>query len=692
MELLANGTVIERYQIERLLGEGGMAAVYLARHSLLGSLHAIKVLDPLLVANEGIRDRFLAEGRIQAQVEHPNIARVTDILSVPGVAALVMEYVEGQTLQDWIDQRPSPARPDDLQTLFVPLLGAVETVHLRGIIHRDLKPSNVLIGRDSSGGARPVLLDFGIARIVEGAAVDHVRKQKTQAGARLGTAAYMSPEQVRGQADLDSRTDIFSLGAILYELVTGRVAFDADSEFDTMRQVVDGRYAPPERLVDGTPPLLASCIRRALEGQRERRYANCAEFRSALTDALAAPGSEPGTRADPNRPAPSAPDTPDSAPDPATPDDSEEGTTGRGLRRLLTCGVAMVALLAMTAIALVGGVHLWQEKKRADSRSLAAEAISMLARRQTNPELNSRPDYLDRALAVAGQALRSADTSEAHEARALLLVLDQGWHLTAKEWDDLQFFEADMVTREGLRQAPRSGRARLARALLTARACRLLDDSDPRRSGFCDEAEATFDLARTQLAAPRDWWLRVEAGWMQVGFLNAMAEEAAEAGDLARSRAIASQARPVCEWAKGDLGQGAVNDGLVGGTCLAASGMAGRYDDYFEWARWLRTRDEAPDGTLQSRTVRTVFEHAGPLSCREVTFNRDNRWNRTFPKIVTREHRFCSVVGLYSLDCPSAGASMVGSGGGLPWASPKSAWSSQGALPCYLTADVAGGR
>jgi hypothetical protein len=145
-------------------------------------------------------------------------------------------------------------------------------------------------------------------------------------------------------------------------------------------------------------------------------------------------------------------------------------------------------------------------------------------------------------------------------------------------------------------------------------------------------------------------------------------------------------------WAKRDLGQGAVNDGFVGGTCLAASGMAGQYGDYFAWARWLRTRDEAPDGTLQSRTVRTLFEHAGPLSCREATFNRDNRWNRTFPKVVTREHQFCAVVGLYSLDCPAAGASMVGSGGGLPWASPKSAWSSQAALRCYLTADVAGGR
>jgi serine/threonine protein kinase len=687
MELLAAGTVVERYTIDRLLGEGGMAAVYLARHTLLGSYHAIKVLDPVLVADEGIRDRFLAEGRIQAQVEHPNIGRVTDILSVPGIAALVMEYIEGGTLQDWIDVLGGPAPPDDLRSLFVPLLDAVEAVHLRGIIHRDLKPSNVLIGRDAAGRPRPVLLDFGIARLVEGAEIDHVRKQKTRTGAQLGTAAYMSPEQVRGEADLDSRTDIFALGAILYELVTGRVAFGSDSEFDTMRQVVDGRYVAPERYIVGLPARLAACIRRALESDRTRRFANCAEFRSALLSELDEPVGppRPQRRAEPMPPSVGPPSAGKSEPgaDPAE---------SRSLGRWLGCAGGMVAVLALLAGAGLGGVHLWKEKSKSDSRSLAASAISMLQQRQTSAALNADPGQLDRALATARQAVRSANTFEAREALALLLVLDHGWHLSSKEWDEGEFVRADAVTMEGLRWAPGSGRARLARAVLAAKACRLLDDSELRRQRLCDEAGPAFDLARTQLASPRDWWLRVEAAWMQVGFVNALSEEAAERGDLAASRTIAEGARPICHWVEADLGSGSVNDGLVGGTCLAAAGMAERYDDYLTWARWLRRRDEAPDGALASRTVRMLYEHAGPLVCRELGFDRKNRWSRTFPKVVTREDQFCAVVGLHALDCPSQGASMTGRGGGLAWSAPKAAWSSGGALECYLTADIAGGR
>ena len=283
---IAPGTVVGTYRIESELGSGGMATVYNAVHTVLGSRHALKILAPALVANEGIRDRFLAEGRVQAQLSHPNIARVTDVVAQPGVAALVVEYIEGLSLGDWMDQRHGPATPEEVRQLFVPLLDAMAVVHGRGVVHRDIKPSNVLLGRHPGGEPRPVLLDFGIARIVEGSDVEHQPKRRTRTGAQMGTPAYMSPEQVRGARDLDTRSDIFSLGVFLYELISGTTAFDGGTDFETMRQVVDGDFVPIEASTPGVDPLLARVVEVAMAPAVEDRFASALAFKQALEAAL----------------------------------------------------------------------------------------------------------------------------------------------------------------------------------------------------------------------------------------------------------------------------------------------------------------------------------------------------------------------------------------------------------------------
>ncbi|QRK04512.1 serine/threonine protein kinase [Archangium violaceum] len=278
MNLLQPGTQLDgRYEVVRLLGQGGMAAVYEVRHLGLHSTHALKVLNADLARNDDIRARFLAEGRIQARLRHPHIVQVTEIVTNP-VAGLVMDYIDGPTLGELC--RGQGLEPRVLLEVFLPVLDAIEEAHKHNVVHRDLKPENILVGRDSRGRLQPMVTDFGIAKMLEGEGPDG--RARTQAGARMGTLLYMSPEQIRGAGEVDARTDIFALGAILYEAATGRVAFHASSDYDTMKSIVEGTYEPPERVVGGLHPVIAGCIRKALAVGPAERFQDCASFREAL--------------------------------------------------------------------------------------------------------------------------------------------------------------------------------------------------------------------------------------------------------------------------------------------------------------------------------------------------------------------------------------------------------------------------
>jgi tRNA A-37 threonylcarbamoyl transferase component Bud32 len=278
---LQPGTQLDgRYEVVSLLGRGAMAAVYKVRHLGLHSVHALKVLNTALARNEDLSTRFISEGRIQAQIRHPNIVAVTEIVTSP-VAGLVLEFVEGPTLDRYVAGIGRALKPAEIREVMLPVLEAVETAHGRGVIHRDLKPENIIVGRDSSGRVQPKVTDFGIAKLVDGGDLRGT-KRKTQANTRMGTLIYMSPEQVRGASLVDARSDVFSLGAIVYELATGRCAFEHDSEFDTMTAIVTGKYEPPERIASGLPPALAYCIHMALQVEPAARFQSCAAFHQTL--------------------------------------------------------------------------------------------------------------------------------------------------------------------------------------------------------------------------------------------------------------------------------------------------------------------------------------------------------------------------------------------------------------------------
>lgn len=300
------GLLDNRYEVVRKLAEGGMASIYLVRHLGLHSLHALKVPDPRIFHSADARHRFTTEGRIQALLRHPHIAQVTDIVISP-VPGLVMEYVEGGTLEDLLGQSPGGRLGlTGLRQIFLPVLDAMQEAHGHRVVHRDLTPSNILLTQGHQGRMHPKVTDFGIAKVAQD---DPDQKYRTRTGVLLGTRPYMSPEQIGGASEVDARTDIFALGAILYEAATGRVAFDAATDFEMMKRITEGNFTPPEQVVPELPEALCQCIRKAMTVDPAGRFQDCAAFRAALEQALEVPVPKP---------APEVPVAPVPAPAPAT--------------------------------------------------------------------------------------------------------------------------------------------------------------------------------------------------------------------------------------------------------------------------------------------------------------------------------------------------------------------------------------
>ena len=267
--------VIEgKYTVEALLGEGGMAAVYRVRHNTLGTTHALKILT---LTRKSIRERLLTEGIVQASLDHPNAVAVRDVVDVDGSPALIMEYVEGPDLEDWI--REGGHTLQEAEDAFRGICSAVGAAHAKGLIHRDLKPANVLMARRGSAWI-PKVCDFGIAKLAD--EDTNQTSGSTRTGVAMGTPAYMAPEQIRDAKNVDHRADIFSLGCILYQLVTGHQAFEAADIIDLYNAISKGEYKPPQERVPGLPKRFSDTIRACLEVNRNHRPDDCAAVLRSL--------------------------------------------------------------------------------------------------------------------------------------------------------------------------------------------------------------------------------------------------------------------------------------------------------------------------------------------------------------------------------------------------------------------------
>ena len=267
-----------KYRLGRLIGEGGMGAVYEAEHIGLGAMVAVKLLSDAAVMEQTALARFRREARAMGAVRHDNVVAVMDADSdVDGTPFLVMEYLDGESLSS-ILRRERSLSPRTAAAVVCQILAGLRAAHRVGIIHRDLKPGNVFVCRQSDGTKRIKILDFGVSKLGDGSQTLNV----TADGVLVGTPTYMAPEQVEGRPDIDARTDLYAAGVILYRCATGRLPYSAGSPDKLYRQILEGRATPPRELNPKLPAALEKVILRALARRREDRYQSAEEFIQAL--------------------------------------------------------------------------------------------------------------------------------------------------------------------------------------------------------------------------------------------------------------------------------------------------------------------------------------------------------------------------------------------------------------------------
>jgi Tol biopolymer transport system component/predicted Ser/Thr protein kinase len=267
------GGSLSHYEILEKLGEGGMGVVYKARDTHLERFVAIKVLPPERVADPERKRRFVQEAKAASALNHPNIITIYDISSDQGVDFIAMEYVPGKTLDELIPRRGM--RLNDAFKCAIQIADALARAHAVGIVHRDLKPGNVMV--DEHGLVK--VLDFGLAKLAEPVGGEEAPTQ-TEEGAIVGTVAYMSPEQAQGKP-VDARSDIFSFGSLLYEMVTGRRAFHGDTKISTLAAIINQE---PASLAAETPRDLEKIITRCLRKDPARRLQTMADLKVALEE------------------------------------------------------------------------------------------------------------------------------------------------------------------------------------------------------------------------------------------------------------------------------------------------------------------------------------------------------------------------------------------------------------------------
>src|SRR5262245_40085799 len=286
------GITVGHCLIEELLGQGGMARVYLGRQEHLDRNVAVKILPPYYAADEDFVERFKLEARAMARLTHPNIVIIHDAGEDNGRLFIIMEYVRGGTLKQ---RMAAGLQMHEIQRVIREVASALSYAHSMGIVHRDVKPVNVLMDQS----ARSVLSDFGIAKVLETSAA------LTHAGAGVGTPEYMSPEQCRGGA-VDARADIYALGVMLYEMLTGRPPFVADNYTALAHSHIYEMVPPPSRINPRISPAVQSVVLKALEKSPADRFQKATEMATALDQAVAAqiPVAAPVKRTAP--PAPSS--------------------------------------------------------------------------------------------------------------------------------------------------------------------------------------------------------------------------------------------------------------------------------------------------------------------------------------------------------------------------------------------------
>jgi len=370
------GSKLGSYEVLSLLGTGGMGEVYRARDTRLGRVVAIKVLPAERMADENRRRRFVQEAQAASALNHPSIVTIFEIESADGNDFIVMEYVPGKTLDTVIPRQGM--RLGEVLRIAIPIADAVARAHAAGIVHRDLKPANVVVGSDGE----VKVLDFGLAKLIAQDEADSPRRETrsedgdarllSRPGTVAGTVEYMSPEQATGNK-VDARSDVFSFGAMLYEMVTGRRAFAGNSTAETLAALLREQPKAPSELTPGVPRDLEKVILRCLQKEPDRRFQHMADVRVELQEIKEESDSQPAAA---QAPAP------------------------RSQLRWLAAG--LVGALALTA----GGSLLWRSRGAEIPLPLVVPLTSTPGR-ETEPTFSPDGDQL--AFAWNGEKLDNWD-------------------------------------------------------------------------------------------------------------------------------------------------------------------------------------------------------------------------------------------------------------------------------------------
>ncbi|MFN7924645.1 MAG: serine/threonine-protein kinase [Bryobacteraceae bacterium] len=406
------GEIVGDYEIISVLGAGGMGSVYKVRNQISDRTEAMKILLPNLKDVPELADRFLREIKVQGRLEHPNITALRTAVRSGNQLLMIMEYVDGQSLD--VRLQRGPVTVHQATQCVLQVLNALEYAHSMGVVHRDLKPANIMI--TPQGTVK--LTDFGIARM-------GTDQKLTRTGVAMGSLYYMSPEQIQGK-EADHRADLYSLGATLYELATGQRPFGGDTEFAIMCAHLEQQPVHPMHVNPRVPQRLGDVILQALEKDPDLRYQDAAEFREALlgagatlrtaaistrniTSAITTPGAL-ANRGATKGPSPSSrsgapvPSTPTAAPAPPTATIPPPPSTSRWVMRGIAAGVLIVLAGGLAIVRLTG------------SRTAAATPAATAAQQQA-PATAAPPPESQAAPTQARQAQRPAEEPAPRETR-----------------------------------------------------------------------------------------------------------------------------------------------------------------------------------------------------------------------------------------------------------------------------------
>ncbi len=364
-QLSVDSVLGDRYRLVRELAHGGMGSVYVGEDDLLGREVAVKVLDPRLARDQAIRTRFQREAVAAARLTHPGVVSVYDTGEDAGNAYIVMELVEGHTLREILDER-GRMPPEVAADLARQVAEALADAHRNGVVHRDVKPGNILIRRD--GGVK--VADFGIAKATGASDL-------TSTGMVIGTARYLAPEQAAGKPT-DARTDVYALGLVLYEMLTGSVPFTRDTDMATAAARLTNYPRPVSALAPDVPDWLDAVVRRALAREPERRFRSADELATALargSTAALPPTPPPRPQARPRPRPPVAAPTPRPA--------AVRAAVPPPARTSPVAWILVVLAVIVAAVAIMWAVTVAQDRSDSSSFGVGAAEATAVASHET---------------------------------------------------------------------------------------------------------------------------------------------------------------------------------------------------------------------------------------------------------------------------------------------------------------------